>query len=288
MFYYLTNFFAFESEIQLTGFNKSISVPSDLQKVHITFKNSEHYFEEAFTENSISLHDKRNNVYVIKNDEIRVHFANLDIDWISMYIFSLPIGYLNFLNGFHIMHGSSFSYKNQAISLIGKSGSGKSSICSLLLSKNFKFISEDLTILDENLNAYFFNNYIKLSETFYDLSSEYMTKTTNLSMDSRDRSLYKIAHKFCNFNPTKIRKCYFLEWSDHQEIIDIDNESLFKYLLTFSYGTLDEKNVLKRFDQRMKYLNKMMADIKFYVFKQKKCINEINRNIDKLSKHALG
>ena len=63
------------------------------------------------------------------------------------------------------MHGSSVSYDKKNISFIGKSGSGKSSLVyHLMQMDSVELLSEDLLILNKDINIEKYCNFIKLSK----------------------------------------------------------------------------------------------------------------------------
>ena len=61
------------------------------------------------------------------------------------------------------MHASCISYKNKAISFIGRSGAGKSSLAALMQDDLFNIIAEDLTIINKDLCTLNLSRLIKLS-----------------------------------------------------------------------------------------------------------------------------
>ena len=294
MYFLSNNSFIFTSKIKLNGFTRILANTSaETSQVEILFNKKKQltdgFSETVFSSDHISISDKNYNQYKIYKDRIIVNYSDeICIDQISSFILSQPIGYFYFLNGFHVLHASCISYKKKAISFIGRSGAGKSSIAALMHDDRFGIIAEDLTIIDKNLNPHNPSKLIKLSSEVSDIMNNKLKKYSEYK-DKRGRNFYEIYPKKLN-NELSLKRCYFLNWSEKNKNISIskmENLDVFKNLLTFSYGTLDEMNLCIDFSYKMYLINKIMENSEFYIVTRPKNLDDINDSVSRLKEHII-
>ena len=294
MYFLLNNNFIFKSKFKLNGFTKTLAnISVETSQVEILFNKkkqlSNNLSKTVFSPDHISISDKYNNQYKIYKDRIVVNYSDeICIDQISSFILSQPIGYFYFLNGFHVLHASCISYERKAISFIGRSGAGKSSIAALMHDDHFGIIAEDLTIIDKNLKLHNPSNLIKLSSEVSDIMNNKLKKYSEYE-DIRGRNFYEIYPKKHNDEPS-LNRCYFLNWSEKNKNISIskmENLDVFKNLLTFSYGTLDEMNLCVDFSYKMHMINKIMKNSEFYFVTRPKNIDDIDNSVSRLKEHII-
>ena len=135
-----------------------------------------------------------------------------------------------------VLHASAISISNKAILFLGKSGSGKSSLCASLLGSS-KFITEDVALIDfEKDNAYIHpsHSFIKLSD---DIAKKLKINSTKIVLngDRASRNFYKINNK--QTLRTKIDRCYLLDWSDNFSIQSPDPEKILAYLINNTFSS---------------------------------------------------
>lgn len=290
MYYLYNSTFTLVSKIKILGFSdEKIAVKKP--KIEIIFKqsnNSKSKYKTQFFVDKVVLYDKHKNEYQIYIDKIIVNYNDsINLNEISFFIYSQPLGYLYFLNNFHVIHGSCVSYKDKAISFIGRSGSGKSTIAALMNDDNFKILSEDLTITDNDLNIQKTSDLIKLAPEIHEIFKTKISKLSNYK-DFRGRSIYDAKNIYFQ-ERSKLNKCYFINWSNSKEIKISRMKSLdiFKYLLTYSYGTLDIENQSIDFIYKMNFIDNIIRNIDFYLLEQPKDLENIGSNINKVKDHII-
>lgn len=137
------------------------------------------------------------------------------------------IAYYFFQNGKMPLHASCISKNNEAYLISGPSGSGKSSIASLL-SKEYKIISEDLSVIENLKTSNVYSSYplIKLDLNMVDNSFDKKNKFF-YEQDKLNRVGYKLGNKFLSTKKMKIKKCIFLNWAQENSIIKLSPEKKF-------------------------------------------------------------
>lgn len=291
MYYLNSHKFTFVSSIKLQGFSDSyIKKSNPLIDINFykTLTSSIDKSNTKFESNHITVFDKSDNLYKIYKDKIEIYYAGiLDVEIISSFLISLPIGYFYFLNNYHVIHGSCISFMEQAVSFIGKSGAGKSSLAALLCDSNFKIYSEDLTILNKNMEVFQISNMIKLSSEIHDILDIKFNKQSNYQ-DLRGRSIFQTDTYNSSLRPL-LKKCYILKWTSKTKtnIYKIEPIEVFKNLITFSYGTLDEKNISKSFEDKMNFINKIVTSTDFYILEQPKNLNNSIENANQIKEHII-
>ena len=89
---------------------------------------------------------------------------------ISILISNLHNTFENNWSGF--LHASVVNKLNKSFVIVGSSGSGKTSMCKLLIDRGYHLLSDDIAPLDLNGNFAFFPNALSIKETGFDLVSK--------------------------------------------------------------------------------------------------------------------
>ncbi|MEG1004532.1 MAG: hypothetical protein RSF37_14125 [Clostridium sp.] len=113
--------------------------------------------ETLFNEFCVKVNDI--GIYYVKNgNEIIVHQLVEGKEEIhSLLILGTALAVILFQRGNIVIHGSailpSYNKEKSSIAIVGKSGAGKSSLSTALIEDGNKFIADDLSVLDNNINV---------------------------------------------------------------------------------------------------------------------------------------
>ena len=196
--------------------------------------------------NKILYKDSYQNIFAITSKEIHVYCINQQHKQeAGITIMGIPIGYLLQKNSFQVLHGSSIASKTNklAVSFIGRSGAGKSSIALELVSYGLKLVTEDLCII-KNTNIYNFSSWIKSSRPTMPEKLLYLNEIL-LNRDSRNRSLFEIDKKHISKPKTKLKAIYFFDDADdtsEAKISKLEPADSFKFLFTYAYRSNEKDN----------------------------------------------
>lgn len=209
--------------------------------------------------NKILYKDMYKNVFLINDKAIQISISDQEnMKEAATTIMGIPMGYLLQINGFQVLHGSSVSMNNIAVSFIGRSGAGKSSIALSLINDDLKLVTEDLCII-KNSEIYNFSNWIKSTKPQIPKELSY-SHQISIKNDSRERSLFKFDNKHISEPKKKLKSIYFLDQSGDAEIIELEPLDAFRRLFTFAYRMGEkDKNSLKN-------LTEFCKNIKCYLF----------------------
>lgn len=144
----------------------------------------------------------------------------------------MPFAFVMFQKRYLPIHGMSFLHNNKSIIAMGASGSGKSSLSSIL-SKTHKIRSEDITctIYKDN-KIYSAPSFpIILSEADY---SSHLKKFSQKEI-SRNRKIYSISQRYDDEALAEIERIYILEWGDSEIIRKLKNNEALEKLLISSF-----------------------------------------------------
>lgn len=216
--------------LRLSCFEKEdikILIKSNIEapKKSIEIKNNKILYKDTYQNIFIIT---RKEIYVFCNDQHHKKEAGITI-------MGIPIGYLLQKNGFQVLHGSSIASKTNksAVSFIGRSGAGKSSIALELVNYGFKLVTEDLCII-KNTNIYNFSNWIKSSRLTMPEKLIYLNEIF-INKDSRNRSLFEIDKKHISKPKIKLRAIYFFKDANETKITKLEPADSFKFLFTYAY-----------------------------------------------------
>ena len=158
------------------------------------------------------------------------------------------MAYYFFQNGKMSLHASCNSKNNEAYLISGPSGSGKSSIAALL-SKEYKIISEDLSVIENLKTSNVYSSYplIKLDLNMVDNSFDKKNKFV-YKQDKFNRIGYKLGNKFINTKKIEIKKCIFLDWGTENKVTKLDPKNKFIKIFQNSFKPIPynvDKDLIK-------------------------------------------
>ena len=249
----------------------------DKPDLHISLKQNIKAPKETieFYENHILYKDSYANNFVITDTEIHICIKNQEFKReAAITIMGIPLGYLLQKNRFQVLHGSCIAQDNTAISFIGSSRAGKSSIALALIKYGFKLVTEDLCII-KNKSIYNFSNWIKSSKSVIPKELSYSNEIL-IRRDSRNRSLFELEDTFISNPQSDLKLVYFLAQSNKSNIIKLDALEAFKYLFTYAYRKHDlDKESLKN-------LSEIYKNTDCFLFSR-----DLNRSLDENKKIIL-
>lgn len=146
------------------------------------------------------------------------------------------MGFCLYQNKFFVLHASAIKYKNEAILFIGMSGAGKSSLSASMCKKGIQFITEDVACIEKDKNNFFVRVGPPLVKLHKNIAKEFnhINDGIDLINDRYKRKLYKLETPVNK--SIKIKKCYFLEWSNKFSINKIDSNKILANFLMCSYS----------------------------------------------------
>ena len=192
---------------------------------------------EFLPNNRILYKDICDNIFLIDKSKILVSIKDKNIDQASISILGIPLGYLLQNNNFQVLHGSSVTFNSSAISFIGKSGVGKSSLAMSLVDKGLKLVTEDLCLI-KNSSIYNFSNWVKTNNKSFPFKIASLEKIL-IKKDSRNRSFYKLDDRHISSRKNNLKSIYFLKDAKHRSIKKLEAAESFKYLFTYAYRKND-------------------------------------------------
>ena len=193
----------------------------------------------------------------------------------------MPFAFILFQKKMLPIHGMSFVYNNQSVLLAGISGSGKSS-STALLAKNFQIRSEDITgIKYENNALWSIPSFpaILCEKKF----SDHLNKYSNTSL-SRDRNIYLLNEdNFSSQREMKVKKIYFLDWGNKNEIKCLDGRDSLKAVLINSFKPSPANKCIESEKIFLKNISLIINNSDTYLFSRKK--NHSIESLNILLKH---
>jgi len=184
-----------------------------------------------------------------------------------MNFLHMPFAFAMFQKGYLPIHGMSFLHNNQTVICLGESGSGKSSLSSIL-SKTNKIRSEDITcVIYMNEKIYSMPSFpITLSEENY---SKHLKKFSSKKI-SRERSINHLYDKYDDDALVEVKSLYVLEWCDSDQIIELDDAEALQKLLISSFKPYPFNSCIESEKVFFKSLMDVIRQNKIYQWKRKK------------------
>ena len=249
-----------------------ISLKNDLPKKD--FKDS----DTIFSDDSIFYRAKPGLIFkILVNSDIIIYKSKeIDKDKIWEILIGVPFGYALRKKGFMVMHGSSVVINGQAICIVGSSGLGKSTLALSLVERGFKFLTEDLCIIKDDI-VHFYSSWIKIDKNLKNKTKTDLNKNISLSFDSRGRELNKMSKENCSENVVP-KAIYFPIISDNKNITQMKDHEIFKFLFANSYRIENEK------ESDLAMIADMIKSFDFYSF-QRNINSPIDENINFLLSH---
>ena len=192
----------------------------------------------------------------------------------------MPFAFAMFQKGYLPIHGMSFLHNDKAIISLGSSGSGKSSLSSVL-AKTHKIRSEDITcVICMNEKIYSMPSFpITLSE---EDCSQHLKKFSSEKI-SRERTINHLFDSYDNGALVEVKSLYVLEWGNSDKIRRLDDAEALQKLLISSFKPYPFNSCIESERVFFRNLMSLIRQNKIYLWKRKK-----NKNISshlKLIKH---
>ena len=256
--------------------NRSFNEPKNL-----------HSLRTVFTRNYIYYIDNHDVIFRI-SERGTIEIKNCNNTNEQDIVFSLvgiPIGYFFFLKGLYVNHASTITKGRNAISFLGQTNSGKSSLSNFFLSKNFKFVSEDLCLINEKQIIDRSSNWIKLSKDIFKGSIESFLDFKLIPGDKRKREFCILKDNLIFNGRAKLKLCYVPIWGDDIKISKLDNEEAFKFLLTNSYRPKNYKKTSKLEEITLKNITNFIENVECFRFSRKKDMKYFDKSNNFLLSH---
>ena len=184
-----------------------------------------------------------------------------------MNFLHMPFAFAMFQKGYLPIHGMSFLHNNQTVICLGESGSGKSSLSSILAKTN-KIRSEDITcVIYMNEKIYSMPSFpITLSEEDY---SKHLKKFSSEKI-SRERTINHLFDKYDDDALVEVKNLYVLEWGDSDQIIKLDDAEALQKILISSFKPYPFSSCIESEKIFFKNLMGLIRQNKIYLWKRKK------------------
>ena len=238
-----------------------------------------------FIGNLIYYKDSDENLFKISKDAIEIVSNEINFFNLGLSLIGIPIGYYFFLNNLQVLHGSAVSIKNKAICFVGQSSIGKSVISASLISKEVKFISEDLIILQNDFSLKKNANWVKLSQNLTSDNTNKMKASYPILKDKRNRFISLLDESLVQNESAKASLCYFPIWGESLEIRETNIKESFSFLLTNSYKqkkyNLSKENHKKALDK----ISNFIKTTKCFIYQRTKDLSKLETNNNHLLEH---
>lgn len=176
---------------------------------------------------------------------------NFDFSFLKTVLFGPILSIILFQRDILVLHASAILDKNnKAIAFSGDSGSGKSTIATLMTMNGFSFVTDDVLPIkfDENLNPWVYPSLplIKINPEVLDQISESEDVQVRPGSDGR---ISFIPSSFTK-TPIKLNKIFFLKPGEETSLKKLNKQEFFMNLVnsTYCYNLLnDDELVLNLF-----------------------------------------
>lgn len=233
-------------DLSILGFKKCISNSSDIYTSFSNLKIPEEKKGKVYEigDNYSFYYDKSSGLYEIFNGShikitpVTKSRANL-IKCLINFPLALSLSHLNHT----VIHASSVMFKKKVFLFCGPSHSGKSTTSAVFCEHGAKLISEDISVITPKPDSKIIPSapYVKLSQE----ASRFLKNTGKIfkDFDSKEREIYAMKNFYGK--PTSIDVCFFLNWGDRTEVMDISKKEVLKNLSAFSYISNSVKDLKK-------------------------------------------
>lgn len=262
-------------DAQNESFDRAIKISLKTNLPDKDFKDS----DTIFSDDSIYYKSKPGLIFkILGNSDIIIYKSKeINQDKVWEMLIGIPFGYALRKKGYMIMHGSSVVMNGQAVCIVGSSGLGKSTIALSLVEKGFKFLTEDLCIVKDNI-VHFYSSWIKIDKKLKNKLKTVLNKNIDLSFDSRGRELIKIGTEYVSESATP-KAVYFPIIGDNKNIEQMKDSEIFKFLFTNSYRIENEQ------ETDLAMIADMIKSFDFYSF-QRNIDSPIDENVNFLLSHV--
>ena len=239
-----------------------------------------------FSKDNIFYLDNENNIFKIsKKGNIRIRIrSKKNLKNLAYSVVGIPLGYFFLLKGYYVNHSSTVEKNGTAISFLGHSSTGKSSISNFLMEKKFKFIGEDLCIIKRKNIINKNSDWLKLSKEMINISSNNYLSSNLIEEDARKRFICKIKKRFLHKGQSKIKLCYVPVWSDKTKVSKLDLGEAFKFIFANSYRPLNSEN-LKLKQNTLNQISEFIENVECFKFERKKDLKFFKDSNDFLLQH---
>ena len=138
--------------------NKNLEILYQTEKIKQVFEKPFMHLEINNSNNcevSLNINENNKRLYLFKNDELKFECLKKEYHLLEAKLAEVFTSVYhrneNWLSSFH---ASSVSNNSKSFLILGKSGSGKSTLTTLLCLHGFRFISDDLVLMNENQKIY--------------------------------------------------------------------------------------------------------------------------------------
>tara|TARA_B100000214_G_scaffold331889_1_gene273084 strand:- start:53 stop:916 length:864 start_codon:yes stop_codon:yes gene_type:complete len=281
MFHYKVCGLKVLSDIHIPVFKATNNLKNHNIKITLSSNFINKDFQESntiFLDNSIYYKSRPGLIFkILSNSDIIIYKSNeINQDKIWEMLIGVPFGYALRNKGFVVLHGSSVVVNGQALCIVGSSGLGKSTLALSLVERGYKFLTEDLSIIKDDI-VHFYSSWIKIDKNLTNKTKTDLNSNIDLSFDSRNRELVKISKENSAENAT-LKAIYFPMIGDNKNIEQMKDHEIFKFLLAYSYRIENEK------ESDLAMIANMIKNFNFYSF-QRNINSPIKENVDFLSSH---
>jgi len=166
----------------------------------------------------------------------------------------IPMGCLFAQKNYLVFHGAIAEKHNKCFMFVGDPGAGKSSLLMHLIKNGWNFITEDISILnDNNYRCFRSFPYIKLSKEIAEKNFDLLERT-NIMNDSKGRSIYKLK-KIAPENYGNLHKIFFLDWGQKNRIYTPSESTQLRLLLNYLIPSFQNKGSMMQTNIYSKLLN---------------------------------
>ena len=221
--------------------------------------------------------------YEINNgEEIIVYITSEDkLNTALYYSLNIPMGCIFFQRGLISIHGSSVSKNNKSYTFLGSPGSGKSSFAAFLSNNGFKFVSEDICIMEKDtLNCPASFPMIKLSDPAAKLCSQ-SNIIKEIYKDSKHRSTYSIDSTVFQDEQSKLNAIYILDWGQSTRIYEPNDKTKLRLLMNFVIPSVTVNSVSIN-KESYDYLFSLIKNVPIFIFERERDLSEeaMKKNMD--------
>lgn len=252
----MTNFKFYEREISSNFSNSLLKNKSSNSEVFINLCDKSLDISDFVSDEKIIFNkDKLATYEVVNGSQINIYPKECSHNNTLLYnALHIPIGCLFAQKENLVFHGAIAEKNNKCFMFIGDPGAGKSSLLMHLIKNGWNFVTEDISILDEqNYHCFRSFPYIKLSKEIATKNFDLLEKT-NIMNDSKGRSIYKLKKTDSN-NLGNLHKIFFLDWGQKNRIYTPSKYVQLKQLLNYVIPSFQNKGSKMQTNIYSKLLN---------------------------------
>ena len=230
------------SEILLSELLVSCPIALNKEDIYIELlENNKEQLQESsnfvfFNKEEASLFVKDTGLFVIKNGNritVTPH-VNVDQKLLAQYLLGPVFGLLLYQRGYFLLHASTVEINNKAVSFLGASGWGKSTIAAFLCLRGYKLLADDVTAIKfENSEPVVIPAFPRI-RLGTNTSSFLENKINTPFYFDGEKLSYKTENNFSK-KPAILQQAYILENNDSDCIKPLNNQDAVIELIRHSY-----------------------------------------------------